>query len=86
MKDVTTGCNVFMKELVGHRMKHFGQPSLDDAAAKASKRPLTENSWAWGRRASGGDITPLVAATLALRTFDAIKEPTKMAIVSSRAS
>jgi len=86
MRDVTTGCNVFMKELVGHRLRHFGQPSLDDAAAKASKRPLTENSWAWGRKASGGDITPLVAATLALRTFDSLKEPSRMAIVSSRAS
>lgn len=86
MKDVTTGCQVFMKELQGGRLRHFDQTSLNDAAARAAKRPLSENSWAWGRRLSGGDITPLVASTLALRAFDNIKTPQRLQIVTSNSS
>jgi hypothetical protein len=72
-----------MKEINGRTLRHFDQVSLNEAAAKVVKRPLGENGWAWGRRASGGDITPLAAATFALRAFDNIKTPNKMVIVSS---
>lgn len=86
MRDVTIGCQIFMKELQAGRLRHFDQPSLNDAAQRAAKRPLSENSWAWGRRLSGGDITPLVAATLALRCFDNAKAPSSMGIVVANAS
>jgi hypothetical protein len=86
LRDVGTGCQVFMKELQGGRLRHFDQNSLNSAAAIAAKRPLSENSWAWGRRLSAGDITPLVASTLALRAFDAVKAPQRMQIVTANAS
>lgn len=38
---------------------------LDEAAASAAKRSIGD-SWAWTRKAAAGDISPLVAATLAL--------------------
>ena len=85
-KDLSPGCARFMKELLEGNLRHFDQPSLNEAALKAVKRPLGENGWAWTRRNSGGDITPLVAATMALRTYDNMKAPQKMQIVTSKTS
>ena len=84
MRDVTNGCFTFMRELASGNLKHFDQIPLSEAAARAAKRPLSENSWAWGRRLSGGDITPLVAATLALRTYDQLKPRTAVRIVTTK--
>ena len=82
-RDLAPGCASIMKEINGRTLRHFDQVSLNEAAAKVVKRPLGENGWAWGRRASGGDITPLAAATFALRAFDNMKTPQKMVIISS---
>jgi hypothetical protein len=41
------------------------QPELSAALAGATKRSLGD-AWAWSRRNSAVDISPLVAATLAL--------------------
>lgn len=49
----------------GPKVRHRDQPVLNAALGGASKRQLAD-SWAWARRASSVDITPLVAATLAL--------------------
>jgi hypothetical protein len=45
-------------------LRHLGQPELAAALAGATRRPLGD-AWAWDRKGSGVDITPLVAATLA---------------------
>lgn len=82
-RDLAPGCASIMKEINSRTLRHFDQPSLNEAASKVVKRPLGDNGWAWGRRASGGDITPLAAATFALRAFDNMKTPQKMVIVSS---
>lgn len=83
-KDLSPGCARFMKDLLEGNLTHFDQPSLNEAARKAVKRPLGENGWAWTRRNSDGDIAPLVAATMALRAYDNMKTPQKMVIVSSK--
>lgn len=46
-------------------LRHLGTPELSAAIAGAVKRPLGE-AWAWSRKSSGVDISPLVACTLAL--------------------
>ena len=43
---------------------HIGQDPLDDACAAATRRPIGD-AWAWGRKASGSDISPMVAVTIA---------------------
>lgn len=48
------------------QLRHLGQVSLDSAIRVAQKRDIGDGAWAWGRRASDQDISPLVAATLAL--------------------
>lgn len=44
---------------------HLGDPILENALASAATRILGDR-WAWKRRTSSSDITPIVAATLAL--------------------
>jgi phage terminase large subunit-like protein len=69
-KDVGAAHATFEKALNTRQLRHFDDPGLNAAVASVVKRPLTENAWAWNRRATGADITPLVACTIALRTFD----------------
>jgi phage terminase large subunit-like protein len=82
-RDLAPGCASIMKEINARTLRHFDQPSLNEAVSKVVKRPLGDNGWAWGRRASGGDITPLAAATFALRAYDNMKTPQKTLIVTS---
>jgi hypothetical protein len=44
---------------------HGPQPELDAAVAGARRRPWRDGGFAFGRRASDVDVTPLVAVTLA---------------------
>lgn len=44
---------------------HLAQPGLDIAAEVAAKRTLGDGAWAWDRRKSREDISPLCAATWA---------------------
>jgi len=46
-------------------LAHRGQEVLDRAVAEAGRRPVGDAGWAWSRRVSDTDISPLVAATLA---------------------
>ncbi|ASU85957.1 hypothetical protein CDO52_00775 [Nocardiopsis gilva YIM 90087] len=46
-------------------LRHRGQVPLDTAVAGAAKRDLAD-LWAWNRRGAAVDISPLVAATLAV--------------------
>ncbi len=50
--------------------------ALDEAAAGAAKRAIGD-AWAWTRKSAAADISPLVAATLALwaATRAALPEP-----------
>ena len=46
-------------------VRHRESPELEAAIRSAATRPLGD-AWAWTRRGSRGDITPLVSSTLAL--------------------
>ena len=48
------------------KVMHRPQPALDLAANIAATRPLGDGAWAWDRRKSMEDISPLVAVTMAL--------------------
>jgi hypothetical protein len=45
-------------------LRHLGTPELAAAVAGAATRPLGD-AWAWSRKSSAVDISPLVACTLA---------------------
>ena len=53
-------------------LKHLGSPDLWNAIRAAGTRPLGDR-WLWSRKKSSADISPLVAATLAL--WAAIGQP-----------
>lgn len=46
------------------RFQHTGQPHLDEAVRGATRRKYGD-AWAWNRRSSTVDISPLVAVTIA---------------------
>jgi len=50
-------------------LRHRRQPELDVALAGAITRDVGDGGRTWGRKASAADISPLVAATLALWGF-----------------
>lgn len=59
-------------------LSHVVDPALDAAADIATRRPIGDGSWAWGRRRAtnaGGDISALVAGTNALKVFDQETRP-----------
>lgn len=64
-REHSQACGMFYDAVVQKRLRHRGEPRITSALRAATKRQLGD-SWAWSRRTSVGDITPLVAATLAL--------------------
>ena len=59
-------CGIFYDAVVDTgTLRHLGTPELSAAVDGAATRPLGE-AWAWARKPSLVDISPLVACTLAL--------------------
>lgn len=63
-KEVAQACAGFVDAVVRRAVTHRGQPELDAAVEGASRRPLGD-AWAWSRKSSAVDISPLVAVTFA---------------------
>jgi hypothetical protein len=59
-------CGRFLDETREQGFRHLGSGELGEAVKAARTRPLGDAGWAWSRRGSLVDISPLVAATLAL--------------------
>lgn len=64
--DMANACAGIYQAVMERTFRHTGQPQLDTALAVASKRSIAGDRWAWNRKTAASDITPLVAATLAL--------------------
>ena len=64
----TKACGAFYDTIEEGRLTHTGDVALTAAIRGATTRPLG-GAWAWNRRTSAADITPLVAATLALEGY-----------------
>jgi hypothetical protein len=59
-------CGAIFDAALAGRLHHIDQTPLTAAIQGARKRPLGD-AWAWNRKDSSTDITPLVAVTLALQ-------------------
>jgi hypothetical protein len=57
-------CGMFFDATEEDSLRHLGTPELSNALAGARKR-LLGDAWAWSRKSSAVDISPLVAGTLA---------------------
>lgn len=63
-QDMAQACGMFEDAVTAQTIRHMGQPLLASAIRGAAKRALGD-AFAWSRRGSGVDISPLVAVTLA---------------------
>lgn len=68
--DYLRSCAALQDAVTNTRVRHFGDQPLDAAVVGADIRSVGE-AWAWSQKASTVDITPLVAATLALGAWQA---------------
>jgi hypothetical protein len=64
-RDVAQACSGLLDGLIRRSVWHTADGRLDAAVRGASRRPMGD-AWAWSRKNSLVDISPLVAATLAL--------------------
>lgn len=62
--EVLDACAAIFNKVRERHLLHQAYPELDAAVAAASKRTVGDR-WAWGRRTSSGDISPLEAVTYA---------------------
>jgi phage terminase large subunit-like protein len=62
-REYAQACGQFYDAVVEHKVAHLDQPVLNLAVGAARKRVLGD-AWAWARKV-GGDVSPLVAVTLA---------------------
>lgn len=63
--DMTDACADFYDGAANGTFRHIGQPQLTASMNSARKRAVGDR-WAWNRKSLDSDITPIVAATLAL--------------------
>src|SRR5690606_12432962 len=68
-REMAQACGEFYDAVVEGQLRHLGQPELNAAIGGARKRNLAD-AWAWHRRDAAVNISPLVAATLALHGVD----------------
>jgi hypothetical protein len=59
------GCGRLVDLVQQSKLRHLGTPELLAAVKGATHRPLGD-AWAWSRKTSSTDISPLVAVTLAV--------------------
>lgn len=64
-RQVVQACGKFYDLATTNRLRHIDQVPLNAAVAGSKKRALGD-AWAWHRRDTSVDVSPLVAATLAL--------------------
>lgn len=64
-EEYVQACGGLVDAVMNRTFRHRGDDDLQSAVRGAERRPLVD-SWAWSRKNSSVDITPLVACTLAL--------------------
>ena len=70
-REMAQACGAFFDAAQERTLTHYAQPALNSALGGATKRNLGD-AWAWHRRDTTVDISPLVAVTLALHGLDSI--------------
>jgi phage terminase large subunit-like protein len=64
-RQYTTACALLLDAVTARSIAHRGEPQLDAAVAAAARRTVGDG-WAWSRRTPTVDVSPLIAASLAL--------------------
>jgi len=64
-REFSTACAQLLDAVTDRSVRHRGNPELDAAVAAAARRTVGDG-WVWSRRLPAVDVSPLVAASLAL--------------------
>lgn len=64
-REYTAACAAMLDKIGDRAIRHRGETALDAAVAGAGRRTVGDG-WGWGRRNSTADVSPLVAASLAV--------------------
>jgi hypothetical protein len=64
-REYAQACGVIFDAVEQADLRHLGTPEMLAAVKGAARRELGD-AWAWSRKSSAVDISPLVACTLAL--------------------
>lgn len=67
--DVTSACAAMFDAITAESFRHRDQTNLNAAVAGAKRRPIGDR-WAYGRKSSSIDISPIVAVTFARYSHD----------------
>lgn len=67
---IAPACSTFLREFEDGRLKHSGAVGLTDAILQVGRGQMGDKAWKWMPGVQGADITPVWAATMALRAFD----------------
>lgn len=73
-RDMATACGKFFDLVVDGSLVHINQVPLNAAVAGAKRRKLGD-AWAWHRRDTSTDVSPLVSSTIALLGVVSPDEP-----------
>jgi hypothetical protein len=65
LPDITASAADLLAAVRSGTVRHVPHPALDLAVKGARRRPIGDGSWAWGRRDTDVDVSPLIAATFA---------------------
>lgn len=68
-RELGQACAEFVNDVNDAGLRHTDQAVLTAALAGGRKRPLGDGAFAWSRKSSAVDISPLVAVTLARHVF-----------------
>jgi phage terminase large subunit-like protein len=72
-REMAAACGAFFDGVMDKSVVHLGQPELSAAVDAGRKRRVGDDAWAWSRKDTASDISPLVAVTLARHALG--KEP-----------
>jgi phage terminase large subunit-like protein len=80
--EFSTGCGGLLKAVTEGTVRHLGDPILTTALTGAARAEVGDGAWAWARKRSEVDISPLVAVTLASWALASV--PTFVPLVAYR--
>lgn len=81
-RNYARACGDLFDAVQAGRLRHIGQDVLDVAVAAGAKTAVGDGAWRWDRRASAGDITPLIAVTLARWVVSTVEPPAEPPVPS----
>lgn len=86
MRDMMTGAAMTDKLVKRRELRHARQPTLDEAAEGVAWRDVGDNGRLFGRRASAGDVSSIVAGSAGIVAFDRMPKRATLRTVTRVAS